>query len=102
MLALLAHAVSLHLWILSDMHWSAILTTLALSFISAWLVYVEGWSIPYAFGIVGVGAFTMIAALIGFLMLVAKPQDRKDLLSVVLDTVRDDFVELLRWMRLGR
>lgn len=84
------------------MHWTSILTALVLSLISAFLVLSQGWTVGDAFWVTGGVAAAIILGLVGILLILSKPEHRRDLASEILATMRRDFKELLRWMQIKR
>lgn len=84
------------------MHWTSIFTALVLASIPAFLVAVQEWSVRDAFLATGGVAAVLILVSVGILMILSKPEDRPHLASVILATMRSDFQDLLRWLRLKR
>lgn len=82
------------------MHWVTIITALVLAATSAFLVMVQGWSAPSAFLMVGAVAASLLVLLAGALMLLARPEHRSELMQVIVATLRGDWNDLLRWMRI--
>lgn len=84
------------------MHWTSILTALVLASISAFLVEIQDWNLRDAFLATGDIAAVLILGSVGILMLLSKPEDRHYLASEILVTMRMDFKDLRRWLRLKR
>ncbi len=81
------------------MHWTAILTALVLSLISAYLALIQGWTLTHVFLVVCGSAFLLIPALIGILLVLAGREERPELMRLVITTLRNDFDDMLRWLR---
>lgn len=82
------------------MHWTVIATALTLALISAYLVFVQSWAAPMAFAVVGGSAFLLIAGVLTVVLVITEPRNRPQLMREVLETMRRDLDDLLRWIHL--
>jgi hypothetical protein len=84
------------------MPWPVIVTTLLLSIVSAWLVFVRNWEPLEAFGIVAVAAVSVVLVLLAAILLLSDTQDRAGVWQVFVQTLRSDFDQALKYFRLRR
>jgi hypothetical protein len=82
------------------MHWTSILTALALAAISAFLVHFRGWEVQIALLFSGGIATVLILVLLCILIALSSPEKRQGLLREVLTAMRSEFNEFLRWFRM--
>ncbi len=84
------------------MHWAVILTMLGLALANAWLVLVEGWTFMDASLIVSASAIGILVMLFAGVLAITPKEDWADVMQVVRDTMRQDFKDIIRWIRMDR
>lgn len=84
------------------MHWTTIITALALSSTFSFLVLSQGWSLANAFLVVGGSAAVLILGLLCILMIMAGRASHADLVREIFLTMRRDFEDLLRCVGIRR
>lgn len=80
--------------------WTVILTILTLTFVSAWLVFIQGWSLGKAIAIVAIVAQGIIGLLFGILWLVSDREGRDDIRRSFKHTLYDDLDRILKYFRI--
>jgi len=79
------------------MPWPAILATLTLALISAWLVFMRAWEPGQALLVVAFVAGGIVFALIATLMVFAGRENRAEVWRSIWQTFRDDLNQLLKY-----
>lgn len=81
------------------MHWTSILTALALALSAAYLVLIGNWAPFEAFGAVGAFALVLVVSLTGGLLLMSPKHQRRAVLNEIVATIRNDLRQLLSTFR---
>ena len=84
------------------MHWAVILSALAGAVASAYLVLVHKWDAATAFFTIGGGGIALLSGMVVIVMLLAGPSERPEMLKQIRATIRSDFADVLRWLRIRR
>lgn len=84
------------------MPWPVILTTLALSLVSAWLVFIRNWEAWQAMLTVAFAAFGIILLLIGAILAFSNQEGRAETWRIFKDTFDDDLDQMLKFFRIRR
>lgn len=82
--------------------WAVILTTLTLSVISAWLVFMHDWNVGEAMLAVSLVPFGILSLLLGVIWLRADTKGRDELWQGFKHTFHDDHDRILKYLHIRR
>lgn len=83
-------------------HWAVILSILMLSLVSAWLVFMRGWSVGEAMLTTASIWLGLLSLLLGAMWLLATPEGRDEIWRGFKHTFRDDHDRILKYFRIRR
>lgn len=81
------------------MSWTAILTALCLSIVSAYLVMIEGWAAWQALLYVGGGALLLIMSLLVIVMISTPDDDWRQFLDGIKHGFHEEWEAIIKWLR---